>query len=49
MGGPLLALLFPILAGIGLLGPVAALGYEMARRRESGLQSNWQPSTFGWR
>jgi uncharacterized membrane protein len=43
MGGPLLALLFPIVAGIGLLGPVAALGfYEMARRRESGLQSNWQ-------
>ena len=43
MGGPLLALLFPIVAGVGLLGPVAALGfYEMARRRESGLQSNWQ-------
>lgn len=43
MGGPLLALLFPILAGVGLLGPVAALGfYEMARRRESGLHSNWQ-------
>lgn len=43
MGGPLLALLFPIVAGIGLLGPVAALGfYEMARRRESGLESNWQ-------
>jgi uncharacterized membrane protein len=43
MGGPLLALLFPIIAGVGLLGPVAALGfYEMARRRESGLQSNWQ-------
>ena len=43
MGGPLLALLFPIVAGIGLLGPVAALGfYEMARRRESGLHSNWQ-------
>ena len=43
MGGPLLALLFPIVAGVGLLGPVAALGfYEMARRRESGLESNWQ-------
>ena len=38
MGGPLLALLFPILAGVGLLGPVAALGvYEMARRRASGV------------
>lgn len=43
MGGPLLALLFPIVAGVGLLGPVAALGfYEMARRRETGLHSNWQ-------
>ena len=43
MGGALLPLLFPIVAGVGLLGPVAALGfYEMARRRESGLQSNWQ-------
>lgn len=43
MGGPLLPLLFPILAGVGLLGPVAALGfYEMARRRETGLESNWQ-------
>ncbi len=43
MGGPLLALLFPIVAGVGLLGPVAALGfYEMARRRESGLHSNWK-------
>jgi uncharacterized membrane protein len=42
IGGPLLPLLFPIVAGIGLLGPVAALGfYEMARRRESGLTSNW--------
>ena len=43
MGGPLLPLLFPILTGVGLLGPVAAIGfYEMARRRERGLQSNWQ-------
>ena len=43
LGGPLLPLLFPIVAGIGLLGPVAAIGfYEMARRREQGLHSNWQ-------
>jgi uncharacterized membrane protein len=43
VGGPLLPLLFPILTGVGLLGPVGAIGfYEMARRRERGLHSNWQ-------
>jgi uncharacterized membrane protein len=43
MGGSLLPLLFPIVAGVGLLGPVAAIGfYEMARRRELSLGSNWQ-------
>jgi uncharacterized membrane protein len=42
LGGALVPLFFPIAAGIGLLGPVAALGfYELARRRETGLDSNW--------
>lgn len=41
-GSPLLPMLFPILAGVGLLGPLAAIGfYELARRKERGLASNW--------
>jgi uncharacterized membrane protein len=42
LNGPLLPFFFPIVAGVGLLGPVAAVGfYELARRREAGLTSNW--------
>src|SRR4051812_16480800 len=42
LGGALIPLFFPIAAGIGLLGPLAALGfYELARRREEGLESDW--------
>ena len=43
LGGALVPLFFPIAAGIGLLGPVAALGfYELARRREAGLEAGWE-------
>ncbi|WP_284734444.1 DUF2189 domain-containing protein [Sphingosinicella terrae] len=43
LGGALIPLFFPISAGIGFLGPVAALGfYELARRREAGLDSRWR-------
>ncbi|MFL6785070.1 MAG: DUF2189 domain-containing protein [Sphingomicrobium sp.] len=34
---PLMPFFFPVVAGVGLLGPVAAVGfYELARRREKG-------------
>jgi uncharacterized membrane protein len=42
LGGPLIPLFFPIAAGISLLGPLTAIGfYELARRREEGLDSGW--------
>jgi uncharacterized membrane protein len=42
LGGSLMPLFFPIAAGIALLGPLVAIGfYELARRREDGLASNW--------
>ena len=42
LNGPLMPFFFPVVAGVGLLGPVAAVGfYELARRREEGLDLHW--------
>jgi len=39
----LLPLLFPLIAGISILGPGVALGfYELGRRREAGLDASWR-------
>jgi uncharacterized membrane protein len=39
----LMPFFFPVVAGVGLFGPVAAVGfYELARRREDGLESGWR-------
>ncbi|HEX4180960.1 MAG TPA: DUF2189 domain-containing protein [Caulobacteraceae bacterium] len=40
--GRLLPMFFPLVAGLSILGPAVASGfYELARRREAGLESGW--------
>jgi len=42
LGESITPFFFPLAAGLALMGPVSALGfYELARRREGGLDSDW--------